>query len=291
MEQQAFLLGKLADYIRERSKSLDAGSSEFTVYKKLLLRLRDHFDLGIYNLNYDIVARSAWPEAFHGFNSSGVFDPLCVSLRREWEFIYHLHGSVHHCISSPAHKPSLIWKDDLTGSFEDQQTLAPDMAQEFKPISLTTLIAGGFKLDQILADPYQTFYAALVRHVHEADAILIAGYGFGDLHVNRALRNRFDHPANDAALPQVVVLTKSCPDSPQTASHQSHEFWAYQLTHTLGTKFPTTKEHLDRKLTVAQFIQRHEFETDLHDRVAIWHGGFIEALSSLDEIANRLHCE
>ncbi len=36
MEQQAFLLGKLADYIRERSKSVDAGSSEFADYKKLL---------------------------------------------------------------------------------------------------------------------------------------------------------------------------------------------------------------------------------------------------------------
>lgn len=290
MEQQAFLLGKLADYIRERSKSVNAGSSEFAVYKELLRRLRDQFDLGIYNLNYDTVARRAWPEAFSGFSSNGFFDPLCVSLRKEWEFIYHLHGSVYHCISSPAHRPSLVWKDDLNGSFVDQQTLAPDMAQQFRPIPLTTLIAGGFKLDQLLADPYQTFYSALVRHVHEADAILIAGYGFGDLHVNRVLRNRFERPANDAALPQVVVLEKSNPTKLQTASLQSHDFWAYQLTHTLSTKFRTTKEHLDRQLTVAEFIQRHEFETDLHGRVAIWHGGFIEALKSLDEIANRLHC-
>ena len=289
MEQQAFLLGKLADYIRERSKSLDAGSSEFAVYKKLLLRLRNQFDLGIYNLNYDIVARSAWPEAFHGFNSSGVFDPLCVSLCREWGFIYHLHGSVYHCISSPAHRPSLVWKDDLNGSFVDQQTLAPDMAQQFRPIPLTTLIAGGFKLDQLLADPYQTFYSALVRHVHEADAILIAGYGFGDLHVNRVIRNRFDRPDDDVPFPPVVVITKSCPDTLQTASRQSHEFWAYQLTHTLNTKFKITNQHLNRKLTVAPFIQQHEFENSLLDRVAIWHGGFIEALSSFDKIANRLH--
>jgi hypothetical protein len=34
--------------------------------------------------------------------------------------------------------------------------------------------------------------AALVRHVYEADAILIGGYGFADVHVNRALRNRLD---------------------------------------------------------------------------------------------------
>ena len=290
IEEQGFLLEKLAEHIRERSNSLDTESSAFAAYKKILLRLREQFDVGIYNLNYDTVARRVWPEASSGFSSNGFFDPLCVSLRKEWEFIYHLHGSVHHSIKSP-HKLSLVWKDDLTSSFLDHHPLAPDMAQDFRPIPLTTLIAGGFKLDQILTDPYQTFYSALVRHVHEADAILIAGYGFGDLHVNRVLRNRFERPANDAALPQVVVLEKSNPTKLQTASLQSHDFWAYQLTHTLNTKFHTSKEHLDRQLTVAEFIQLHEFETDLHGRVTIWHGGFIEALNSLDEIANRLHCE
>ena len=289
MEQQAFLLGKLADYIRARSKSLDTASSIFAAYKKMFLRLRGQFDVGIYNLNYDTVARSAWPEAFNGFISNGVFDPLCVSLRKEWGFIYHLHGSVHHSIKSP-HKLSLVWKDDLTSAFLDHHALAPDMAQDFRPIPLTTLIAGGFKSDQILTDPYQTFYSALVRHVHEADAILIAGYGFGDLHVNRVLRNRFERHADDAALPQVVVLEKSNRTKLQTASIQSHDFWAYQLTHTLSTRFRMTNGHRNRQLTVDEFIRRQDFETDQYGRVAIWHDGFIEALNSLDEIAKRLHC-
>lgn len=289
IEQQDFLLGNLAKYMRERSRSLDTGSSEFSAYQKILLTLRKDFDLGIYNLNYDNVAWSAWPEAFNGFNSGGEFEPLNVSLRREWGFIYHLHGSVHHCISACSGlNPSIVWRDDLSDEFLDYQPLAPDMAQEFMPISLTTLIAGGFKLDQLLADPYQTFYATLVQHVQEADAILIAGYGFGDLHVNRVLRNRFERPANDAALPKVVVLEKSEPAKLQTASLQSHEFWAYQLTHTLSTKFRTTKQHVEGKLTVAPFTQGDEFEPDQAKRVAIWHGGFIEALGSLDQIVQRL---
>lgn len=212
IEQQDFLLGNLSKYMRKHSRSLDTRSSEFSAYQKILLTLRKNFDLGIYNLNYDNVARSAWPEAFNGYNEGGCFEPLNVSLRREWKFIYHLHGSVHHCISAgPGNNPSIVWRDDLSGEFLDYQPLAPDMAQEFRPIPLTTLIAGGFKLDQLLADPYQTFYAALVRHVQEADAILIAGYGFSDLHVNSALRNRFERPANDASPPQVVVLEKSKP--------------------------------------------------------------------------------
>lgn len=291
INEQNFLLGKLAGYMRERSRSLNTRSSEFAAYQNILLSLREKFDLGIYNLNYDNVAQSAWPEAFNGFNGRGVFEPLRVSLRREWEFIYHLHGSVHHCISNSDRNPSIVWRDNLTGLFVDQQDLAPDMAQEFKPISLTTLIAGGFKLDQILADPYQTFYATLVRHVQEADAILIAGYGFGDLHVNRALRNRFERTPNDAALPQVVVLEKSDSTKLQTASLQSRDFWAYQLTHTFSTKFRTTNQHVDRTLTVSKFIQKNKLETNARSqtgRVAIWHGGFIEALGSLDMIAHFL---
>ncbi len=291
IREQGFLLEKLAKYMRECSKSLEMESSPFFAYQNIFLKLREQFDLGIYNLNYDNVARSAWPEAFHGFNSRGIFDPLCVSLRREWDFIYHLHGSVHHCISSPTYKPSLAWKNNLHDSFEDYKPPIPDMAQDFRPIPMTTLIAGSFKLNQILAEPYQTFYAALVRHVQEADAILIAGYGFGDLHVNRVLRNRFEGPVNDRTLPQVIVLAKSNPMKLQTANLQDHDFWAYQLTHTLNTKFRISQKHLDHQPTVVEFIREHKFETALRDRVRIWHGGFTEALQSLDEIAKRLHCQ
>ena len=60
--------------------------------------LRDIFDVGIYNLNYDAVALTAWPEAFTGFNSAGDFDPITVHQRREWDFLYHLHGSVYHTL-------------------------------------------------------------------------------------------------------------------------------------------------------------------------------------------------
>lgn len=134
VEQQGFILGKLAEYMRECSRSLDTKSSPFAAYRNIFLRLREQFDLGIYNLNYDNVARSAWPEAFSGFNR-GVFEPKCIGLRNEWAF----------------------------------------------------------------------------------------------------------------------------------------------------------KQHLNRQLTVVPFLQQHEFENSLLNRVAIWHGGFIEALGSFDKIANRLH--
>ena len=249
-------------------------------------KLRDRFDLGIYNLNYDTVARNAWPDAYCGFDHYRNFDPSGVAQRREWEFIYHLHGSVHHSIADRTRR--IEWKDDLSSDFTDHLETAPDMALDFRPAPLTTLIAGGFKLDQLLAEPFQTFYSSLIRHAQDADAFLMAGYGFGDPHVNRALRNGLDRPDDGAPIPQAVVLEKTPHEHLQTASRQSHDHWAYQLGHTLNTAFRLTRDHLERKLTVRPFIENGDFERDTRDRVAVWHGGFREAFPSAEKIADWL---
>ncbi len=289
VKQQTFLLEKLVRHMRERCQEFDGRSSEFSDYKEFLGKLREQFDLGIYNLNYDTVACTAWTEAFCGFDPKGTFNPLEVSQRREWGFIYHLHGSVHHCIYSKIGRPRIFWKKDLGGCFSDSDIPQSDMAQNFKPVPLTTLIAGGFKLDQLLADPYQTFYSTLTKHVHEADAILIGGYGFGDLHVNRVLRNRFEIPDNDRPPPKVVILEKSCPKRYRTARLEIHHFWSWELKHALNTTFadgdapPSENEN-----TVKEFVERQDMEKDPVGRVAIWHGGFCEALCAVDRIVKWL---
>ena len=286
MRQQAFLLEKLTHHMRDLSIGFDARPSEISDYTEFFGRLRERFDLGVYNLNYDTVARSAWPEAYRGFDCHGRFDPSGVIKRREWGFLYHLHGSVHHSIANYGHR--IEWKDDLASEFRDHRETAPDMAQEFRPAPLTTLIAGGFKLDQLLADPFHTFHSSLVRHAQEADALLIAGYGFGDLHVNRCLRIRFDRIDDEAAHPKAVVLEKSPHGRLQTASLQANDYRAYQLTHTFNTRFAITEGHRNREMTVAPFIESGELETDNRDRAGIWHGGFREAFAHVGRISDWL---
>ena len=289
VSQQTFLLERLASHMREKSKNLKFQSDAFSDYQKILRRLQDRFQLGIYNLNYDTVAHVAWPEAFNGFDSLGYFDPLRVSQRHEWGFVYHLHGSVHHCIEHQIARPWIIWKENLDGSFVDSGIPPVDMAQRFRPIPLTTLIAGGFKLDQLLADPYQTFYSALIRHAQEADSILIAGYGFGDLHVNRAIQNRFERNYDDRRIPQVVVLEKSCSERFHTGRLEINQFWSYELKHTLKTTFSDDRGYpSEDSSTVEDFIAKREFEMDRKDRVAIWHGGFREAVSAIDKLVEWL---
>ena len=286
LNQQTFLLEKLANHMRSLSKKIDSQSPQFSNYTKFFCKLRNAFELGVYNLNYDTVANTSWPEAYHGFDSCGNFDAPGITHRQKWDFIYHLHGSVHHCISNAGNR--IIWRKNLGEEFRDSDILVPDMAREFRSIPLTTVIAGGFKSDQLLREPYQTFYSTLVRHAHECDAILIVGYGFGDSHVNRVIQNRFEVTDDESPHPRVVILEKSSPTKPQTASIQSHNFWAYQLTHTLNTRFRITKAHINHELTVSPFIKSGEFETDILNRVAVWHGGFCDAISAFDKISKQL---
>src|SRR5208282_5012680 len=164
--QLSYLLQRLAQYVRTCSLRLDPSSSAFSAYRSLVTELRSTFDLGIYNLNYDNVAVTAWPEAFAGFTESGRFDPRAVHERREWGFIYHLHGSVHHTLNG-SFVDAIQWQPDLHASFKDgDEGQATNVLSERRSFPRATFIAGGFKLDQLLIEPFHSFYAALTRHVY-----------------------------------------------------------------------------------------------------------------------------
>ena len=108
--QQEFLLEKLAAHMRGLcGQDIPCSSGLFDCHN-FFGNLREEFDVGIYNLNYDTVAKNAWPEAFMGFDSLGNFDPLAVAQRKEWGFMYHLHGSVHHSIDRIPARPWIVWK-------------------------------------------------------------------------------------------------------------------------------------------------------------------------------------
>jgi hypothetical protein len=286
VEQLAFLLKRLAVHMRGICANFDASSTEFAAFKSILDALKEKFDLGIYNLNYDDLAVRAWPEAFTGFTAEK-FAPREVGSRSQWGFIYHLHGSVHYSFATePPFTNSVEWKPDLTGDFEDSKPLEVNMASGFVPIVPTTLIAGGYKLDQMLWDPAQTFYSSLVRHIHEADAVLLIGYGFGDAHVNRALQNRFRlSPHHPSGRPPVAVITKSTAQSGTIGSREGYEFYAWELTHTINTRFSGSG---GSPPSIATLLNANLLEKDASKRAAIWHGGYLEIRDHMNGLLQHL---
>ena len=283
IEQLSTLLSQLAEHMRERCRTFDERADNFVNYRAIFEALEDHFEVGIYNLNYDNLAVRAMPDAFTGF-TDGRFDPKEVASRGDWNFIYHLHGNVHYSLPpEPAFVHVPIWQNDLRAVFDDSRPLEVNMASNFVPIVPSTLIAGGYKLDQLLADPAQTLYASLVRHIQQADCVLIAGYGFGDVHVNRTLKNRFSRsPYDPGARPPVMLLTSTPKTGLPIGGRQGHEFLSWEFTHSVNTRFPEAGN-------LSELIAQGRFEEDYHHRAWAWHGGFLEARSQMNEIAERLN--
>lgn len=273
-EEYRALLTELARYMRRLSQELNTETANFTQYKDIFSALMRHYDTGIYTLNYDDVVLRACPGLFTGF-AAGEFEPRLIGLRTEWGFAYHLHGSVHYSFVSTPADHRIVWQDDLNGAFTDALTW-PDRAESRKLLVPTTLIAGGFKLDQLLADPFHTVYAAFNRHVHEADAILIIGYGFGDAHVNRALRNRY---FRREAPPPTVVIDKT--DRTKGPTRWRQDLWAAELKQALHAAFGQMSRFED-------VLEGCHFEEYPDRPVAIWHQGFIEAAPFVDAIIQRL---
>jgi hypothetical protein len=268
--------------MRLRSHDLDVSSDAAQQYRLLLDGLRGTFEIGIYNLNYDVAALTVWPSAYTGFGDSSQFEPWNVHERREWNFIYHLHGSVHHSFQHQ-HGGPIYWRDDLTKAetfFDDLDGRPTERRSEGKAFPRTTLIAGGHKLDQLLVEPFHSLHSALVRHVYEADAILIGGYGFGDIHINRVLQNRYG-----SATTRVPVMVLDSADQKTDPMTFRQDAWSRGLSNTLtapGNFFlepthPSPPQPHDLAL-------RKSFEVSKQHRVALWYGGFTTAAARLDGI-------
>jgi hypothetical protein len=266
---------ELADHVRQLSRGFEKGvesSEPFSSYRTLFNGLRDHFDLGVYSLNYDTVALTALPDFFTGFDTSmdvGRFAPAEIHRRYEhWGFLYHLHGSVHHSAIPMAQRPlngrtlgGIVWMNDLSKCSDDRGDLR--VATDQRRMVPTTLIAGNWKLDQIQEDPFQTFYSSLPRHAHEADVILIGGYGFGDAHINNVLSAML---AARSRRPPVLVLGRDTKPS--------------NLTRTLSVPgFRPVASGGDREF---------ETSTDSSAPAVFWSGGVEGASVRLAEIIGWL---
>jgi hypothetical protein len=282
--QLAFLLIQLARYFRSRCLNVDVSSKAFLEYRALADGLSATFNVGVYSLNYDTLVDLALPWAFTGFDSNGNFIPVEVHRCREWGFTYYLHGSVHYSMHTPQGNGQIVWRDDLTAQYNDGDPNNPrGKRSEGKLFPNTTLVAGGLKLDQLLVEPFHSLQASLVRHVYEADAILIGGYGFGDEHVNRALGNRLETDR-----PPVMVLdkTRDCADP----MFRRYDFWTTELTRTLEAPRGSFQEpgSPERYLLPGELAAKGAFEVSHGCKVALWYGGFVEAVSRLDAITEWL---
>ena len=320
-DQCGHLVERLAALFRQRCSVFESGGAtagKYAEYRGLFQTLEQHFDLGVYNLNHDTVALRALtcPDSADystGFED-GQFNPKAVHARTAWRFLYHLHGSVHQSFpakggtetSLRSHSP-ILWHSDLAeGKFEVFSTQPFDQSWrdgDGHVILKTTLVAGGWKLGQLQIDPYQTFYSTLARHAHEADAILIAGYSFGDQHVNAVIRNALD--SRSKTRPAVMVLDfddrRVVDEDGRTVEDrllwERRDGWPFALVGALALKAPFPAQFrpvealwIDAKTAspvLPQAVEQFEVWLD-SEPVAVWFGGMLSAADRKEEIADWL---
>jgi hypothetical protein len=286
MDQYNHLLEKLAKHMRIKSKKIDSHSDAVKDYAALISGLRVSFDTGIYNLNYDSAALEAWPEAYTGFSEDGSFEPELIHQRVDWDFLYHLHGSVHHSLRHP-HGGGICWRKDLNQDnfFDTPVNSTNDRRSEGRAFSRGTLIAGGYKLDQLLVEPFHSLHASLVRHIYSADAFLLGGYGFTDVHINRALQNRW---GSFSEKPPVMVLDIARDNTDPMTFRE--DLWAYDLCSSLGAvkDFFHALGHTSPPVPI-ELAESGSFEINPQHRISIWYGGFTKAAASLERIVPWLN--
>lgn len=304
----------LAERIRSASRGFEfelrrnGGLKSFAPYKNLFHVLRERYDVGTYNLNYDTVALNAMPDAFVGFDrEAGHFLPAGVLNRLEWNFVYHLHGSVHHRIRKETNIAEdqdfgckTVWHEDLwqSGDTEDWQDARDlKMGSDGRRIQATSVVAGGWKLDQLQEEPFLTFYSSLVRHMHDADALMIGGYGFGDPHINSILENAIRARAKGPGRPPIVVLDWNADHRP-TAKRVGDQ-WVAAMRHALRVPPSSFRDAKHRAETQAMNLPDRvtpgEFEESVQGKyavpVSIWNQGFVGGAEKAEEIAARLDGE
>lgn len=157
----------------------------------------------------------------------------------------------------------IVWQEDLAGDFCDCDDRVADPRSDGHDFAPTSFIAGGFKLDQLLVEPFSTYQSALVRDCARADVVLIGGYGFADAHVNRALRN-----ALRARRTRAPVLVLDRPGDELMSYRQDR--WALNLKQALFS-------HGDYAARGALQISPHQ--------VAVWDGGYLAACAEMEALA------
>lgn len=159
----------------------------------------DHWDIG--TLNYDncveqSLAAGSFEDGFVNLDPGiSRFDPERI-VNSTLTRILHLHGSVFYGYPRFTDPNRFLFEDQFEDlyrydSFATARRTWPGRSQHHAQSGDRTMagpiITGQRKPDKLLAYPYSTYQTVLHDAVLNNPRLLIAGYGFGDLHFNRVL--------------------------------------------------------------------------------------------------------
>jgi len=287
---QSFLVDNLLEYFRNKCKTLALDKDmELKIIKDFFTCFKKDYDVGFINLNYDNVILSALPDLKTGFDkSSGEFNRAEL-YNLEWNFCYHLHGSVHFDMkggkNTEIHK--ILWNNDLSSQFSQNSSgRNSNYTNEGIDHLNSCIIAGLDKANQILKEPFGPYYMQLDRLIYESDAILFIGYGFNDLHLNSI----FPFIRYDNRKKRKVVVIDWASDNEDGLNFRN-DSWSYGVFATLpcnGYEMGDGDNRLHHPVNYYKEKKILEKSTNKNYPIAIWYDGLFEACKYVDKIKAEL---
>lgn len=184
------LYNKIVEIVIRKLSFVDKNNEIFDKIKKFYLEMKENFEIGIITTNYDPLLYEIFPDFFMGFDKeNGQFLNKEIWSRKKWEFLYHIHGSVYNKIKSD----EIIWRkelpNDISIPINDGVFFNKQKRDAGELIIRQPIVVGYDKQQQIMYNPFRTFFANLNRLVMEADGVIFIGYGFNDIHLNATFEN------------------------------------------------------------------------------------------------------
>jgi hypothetical protein len=153
----------------------------------------------LFSLNYDTMPLYSSLSFETGFEKPDGANFEVFSPRRffdwEGEHLYcQLHGSTLFGYPSKGHEhespPGLIarYNDTMTARKNRSMSTGKGHRQDGSPAATNLMITGLRKADDILSEPYASYFHRMFNEMISADAWLIVGYGGGDTHVNYCIK-------------------------------------------------------------------------------------------------------
>lgn len=175
-------------------------------YQNFFLDLGNHYNLDIFNLNYDNLFEKIFKDYNDGFKNSKdngtyiEFNPhLAMDTTSHAVNINHLHGQIDFTFIN---NPEIAKRDFDDDNFYTIYKLKKDVknghiryaegnfenTQNGEHLKQTTIITGKNKTEKIAIPPFDTYRANLQKCIIQNPNLLIIGYGFADYYVNNILK-------------------------------------------------------------------------------------------------------
>jgi len=286
----AMAVDGLLEEFRGRCKlAAQAKTREFECLQSFVAALQTRFEIAVVTVNYDNVLyrtllgiETGFDHRTRRFNERRIFE------RKTWPCMLHLHGSVHFDMPVPngPDMHEIVWQPDINATFA-QNAAGRGSELQFTPegagFPTSAIVAGYGKTTQILRRPFRTYYSELDRLVSQCDAVLIAGYGFGDAHLNIAFEQ-----FRDARRRPVVLIHKANKGDAPWGWPDVHGPIAKAIIHTFHTEVKSTFQSYGNGIfvTVDNLLEGKDFATSNNSDtpLAVWYNGILQACENPEKV-------